>query len=142
MKQRLTVADVPKRWIAVALLLSHTRLFLHHQRSWCGTGRGGTRRGFKPSCVTPHEPFPHFSPNHHSLCPSSSEFSSLFLQNDDGPDVRAGSGDILLVHATETERKGTVRRHLRSLCVLFTGQCVDGLLEQQYFHIPKQTCHV
>lgn len=31
----------------------------------------------------------------------------LFLQNDDGPDVRAGSGDILLVHATETERRGT-----------------------------------
>lgn len=27
-------------------------------------------------------------------------------QNDDGPDVRAGSGDILLVHATETDRKG------------------------------------
>uniref|UniRef100_A0A671N6A2 CRK SH3-binding GNRP n=1 Tax=Sinocyclocheilus anshuiensis TaxID=1608454 RepID=A0A671N6A2_9TELE len=25
--------------------------------------------------------------------------------NDDGPDVRAGSGDILLVHATETDRK-------------------------------------
>lgn len=43
----------------------------------------------------------------------------FFLQNDDGPDVRAGSGDILLVHATETERKGTVWRHLRSLCVFF-----------------------
>lgn len=30
------------------------------------------------------------------------------LQGDDGPDVRGGSGDILLVHATETDRKGTV----------------------------------
>uniref|UniRef100_A0A671PI58 CRK SH3-binding GNRP n=1 Tax=Sinocyclocheilus anshuiensis TaxID=1608454 RepID=A0A671PI58_9TELE len=29
-------------------------------------------------------------------------------QNDDGPDVRAGSGDILLVHATETDRKDRV----------------------------------
>lgn len=29
------------------------------------------------------------------------------LQGDDGPDVRGGSGDILLVHATETDRKGT-----------------------------------
>lgn len=28
------------------------------------------------------------------------------LQGDDGPDVRGGSGDILLVHATETDRKG------------------------------------
>lgn len=31
----------------------------------------------------------------------------LSLQGDDGPDVRGGSGDILLVHATETDRKGT-----------------------------------
>lgn len=51
----------------------------------------------------------------------------FFLQNDDGPDVRAGSGDILLVHATETERKGTVWRHLCSLCVFLTGQCANGL---------------
>ncbi|XP_061703695.1 rap guanine nucleotide exchange factor 1b isoform X6 [Syngnathoides biaculeatus] len=29
-------------------------------------------------------------------------------ENDDGPDVRAGSGDILLVHATETDRKDLV----------------------------------
>ncbi|KAG8509470.1 LOW QUALITY PROTEIN: Rap guanine nucleotide exchange factor 1, partial [Galemys pyrenaicus] len=32
------------------------------------------------------------------------------LQGDDGPDVRGGSGDILLVHATETDRKGTSAR--------------------------------
>ncbi len=31
---------------------------------------------------------------------------SYVSQIDDGPDVRAGSGDILLVHATETDRKG------------------------------------
>uniref|UniRef100_A0A8C9QWR3 CRK SH3-binding GNRP n=1 Tax=Scleropages formosus TaxID=113540 RepID=A0A8C9QWR3_SCLFO len=31
---------------------------------------------------------------------------TLKQENDDGPDVRAGSGDILLVHATETDRKG------------------------------------
>lgn len=30
----------------------------------------------------------------------------FLLQGDDGPDVRGGSGDILLVHATETDRKG------------------------------------
>ncbi|TKS84772.1 Rap guanine nucleotide exchange factor 1 CRK SH3-binding GNRP [Collichthys lucidus] len=38
---------------------------------------------------------------------------TLKQENDDGPDVRAGSGDILLVHATETDRKGTVQKTLR-----------------------------
>ncbi|XP_015238205.1 PREDICTED: rap guanine nucleotide exchange factor 1 isoform X1 [Cyprinodon variegatus] len=33
---------------------------------------------------------------------------TLKQENDDGPDVRAGSGDILLVHATETDRKDLV----------------------------------
>ncbi|KAI4816886.1 hypothetical protein KUCAC02_009186, partial [Chaenocephalus aceratus] len=33
---------------------------------------------------------------------------TLKQANDDGPDVRAGSGDILLVHATETDRKDLV----------------------------------
>uniref|UniRef100_A0A4W5M4L2 CRK SH3-binding GNRP n=1 Tax=Hucho hucho TaxID=62062 RepID=A0A4W5M4L2_9TELE len=33
---------------------------------------------------------------------------TLKLESDDGPDVRAGSGDILLVHATETDRKDLV----------------------------------
>lgn len=36
------------------------------------------------------------------------------LQGDDGPDVRGGSGDILLVHATETDRKGTGREQGRA----------------------------
>uniref|UniRef100_A0A8C4TDF7 CRK SH3-binding GNRP n=1 Tax=Erpetoichthys calabaricus TaxID=27687 RepID=A0A8C4TDF7_ERPCA len=33
---------------------------------------------------------------------------TLKQENDDGPDVRAGSGDILLVHATQTDRKDLV----------------------------------
>ncbi|XP_026865767.2 rap guanine nucleotide exchange factor 1 isoform X4 [Electrophorus electricus] len=33
---------------------------------------------------------------------------TLKQEHDDGPDVRAGSGDILLVHATETDRKDLV----------------------------------
>ncbi|KAI4587686.1 hypothetical protein MJG53_005473 [Ovis ammon polii x Ovis aries] len=32
---------------------------------------------------------------------------TLKQEGDDGPDVRGGSGDILLVHATETDRKGS-----------------------------------
>ena len=54
----------------------------------------------------------------------------LPLQSDDGPDVRAGSGDILLVHATETDRKGTL---VKSVCVdvcykssLCVWMCVTG----------------
>ncbi|GAB1286162.1 Rap guanine nucleotide exchange factor (GEF) 1 [Apodemus speciosus] len=34
---------------------------------------------------------------------------TLKQEGDDGPDVRGGSGDILLVHATETDRKGQYR---------------------------------
>ncbi|XP_052419503.1 rap guanine nucleotide exchange factor 1 isoform X2 [Carassius gibelio] len=33
---------------------------------------------------------------------------TLKQENDDGPDVRAGAGDILVVHATETDRKDRV----------------------------------
>lgn len=43
-----------------------------------------------------------FSQPHVASCPPV----LLSLQGDDGPDVRGGSGDILLVHATETDRKG------------------------------------
>uniref|UniRef100_A0A3B5L1T6 Rap guanine nucleotide exchange factor (GEF) 1b n=1 Tax=Xiphophorus couchianus TaxID=32473 RepID=A0A3B5L1T6_9TELE len=43
---------------------------------------------------------------------------TLKQENDDGPDVRAGSGDILLVHATETERKGMVLK-LFTYCLIF-----------------------
>lgn len=86
-------------------------------------GNWRRRRDLKLYCVMPHEPFPLLN----SVCRSSSEFLLFILQNDDGPDVRAGSGDILLVHATETERKGTLWRCSHSLCVLLTGQCVGWL---------------
>ncbi|RXM93905.1 Rap guanine nucleotide exchange factor 1 [Acipenser ruthenus] len=45
------------------------------------------------------------------VCASDQDLSAIIehvepsLRSDDGPDVRAGSGDILLVHATETDRK-------------------------------------
>lgn len=41
---------------------------------------------------------------------------ALLLQGDDGPDVRGGSGDILLVHATETDRKGMAAPTVLDLC--------------------------
>lgn len=59
-----------------------------------------------------------FSLDHHVSL--SFIFLSLSPQNDDGPDVRAGSGDILLVHATETDRKGTAE----SMTRLVLSPCV------------------
>lgn len=53
------------------------------------------------------------------------------LQGDDGPDVRGGSGDILLVHATETDRKGTVNEREQAgslqLGVAFFWLCSEPL---------------
>uniref|UniRef100_A0A8C2FTU4 CRK SH3-binding GNRP n=1 Tax=Cyprinus carpio TaxID=7962 RepID=A0A8C2FTU4_CYPCA len=44
---------------------------------------------------------------------------TLKSENDDGPDVRAGSGDILLVHATETDRKGN--SHAFFICLNYSA---------------------
>lgn len=76
-----------------------------------------------------------------------------FSQNDDGPDVRAGSGDILLVHATETDRKGIVQNTLRLVlgfvyllcavvCYLASGSpeqlCFASVTDLQSFYIQRQ----
>lgn len=51
------------------------------------------------------------------VCLSSQPCLMLsLLQGDDGPDVRGGSGDILLVHATETDRKGMAASTAVALC--------------------------
>lgn len=113
----------------------HTQvwLFLRHQRSWCRTERGGGCLGGQKkteggkvqatlwarlhqctsTLITLSLSYIQSDPplscvficllSPHLTC------SPLCLQNDDGPDVRAGSGDILLVHATETDRKGMVQ---------------------------------
>lgn len=129
---------------------NHTRawLFLRHQRSWCRTGKGGSlsegvgvkQRGEEAKlqlgldCVTPHQLQPLFILS--GIQPQPPHFSAihslvlLIPQNDDGPDVRAGSGDILLVHATETDRKGIVQSTIRVvylLCLSSQGQCVTVL---------------
>lgn len=85
-------------------------------------------------CVTPHQLQPLFILS--DIQPQPPHFSAihslvlLIPQNDDGPDVRAGSGDILLVHATETDRKGIVQSTMRViylLCLSSHGQCVTVL---------------
>uniref|UniRef100_A0A452H496 Uncharacterized protein n=1 Tax=Gopherus agassizii TaxID=38772 RepID=A0A452H496_9SAUR len=56
---------------------------------------------------------------------------TLKQEGDDGPDVRGGSGDILLVHATETDRKGTVNGMEQAgglqLRVAFFWLCLEPL---------------
>lgn len=72
-------------------------------------GRGGRGRCGPGSLrcrglvVLFHLGIPDRSPTAGFCCMLSFALSS---QGDDGPDVRGGSGDILLVHATETDRKG------------------------------------
>lgn len=56
---------------------------------------------------------------------------TLKQEGDDGPDVRGGSGDILLVHATETDRKGTRSSlhsptHSRSVSARTPSSCWCG----------------
>ncbi|KAM9325890.1 rap guanine nucleotide exchange factor 1 [Gastrophryne carolinensis] len=75
---------------------------------------------------------------------------TLKQEGDDGPDVRGGSGDILLVHATETDRKG------ESCSISFLDECrrlhtqlafTELIQKLQYrypFHISRcgeQFCH-
>ncbi|KAB0407132.1 hypothetical protein E2I00_004288 [Balaenoptera physalus] len=45
---------------------------------------------------------------------------TLKQEGDDGPDVRGGSGDILLVHATETDRKALSGSEQQSWCCWVT----------------------
>ncbi|KAF3701874.1 Rap guanine nucleotide exchange factor 1 [Channa argus] len=52
---------------------------------------------------------------------------TLKQENDDGPDVRAGSGDILLVHATETDRKDTFKKRVSKNTFFVLVRVVDEL---------------
>ncbi|KAA0719717.1 Rap guanine nucleotide exchange factor 1 CRK SH3-binding GNRP [Triplophysa tibetana] len=52
---------------------------------------------------------------------------TLKAENDDGPDVRAGSGDILLVHATETDRKDTFKKRVSKNTFFVLVRVVDEL---------------
>ncbi|XP_051534087.1 rap guanine nucleotide exchange factor 1b isoform X1 [Myxocyprinus asiaticus] len=65
---------------------------------------------------------------------------TLKAENDDGPDVRAGSGDILLVHATETDRKDLVlycEAFLTTYRTFITPEDLIKKLHYRYTHF----CH-
>uniref|UniRef100_A0A8C7HY01 CRK SH3-binding GNRP n=1 Tax=Oncorhynchus kisutch TaxID=8019 RepID=A0A8C7HY01_ONCKI len=81
------------------------------------------------------------------LPPVSLSFAALFLhlfislvlsfsQNDDGPDVRAGSGDILLVHATETDRKDLVLYCEVFLTTYRTFISPEDLIKKLHYRYP------
>uniref|UniRef100_A0A674BPJ6 CRK SH3-binding GNRP n=1 Tax=Salmo trutta TaxID=8032 RepID=A0A674BPJ6_SALTR len=61
---------------------------------------------------------------------------TLKQENDDGPDVRAGSGDILLVHATETDRKDLVLYCEAFLTTYRTFITPEDLIKKLFCHCP------
>ncbi|CAK6973631.1 rap guanine nucleotide exchange factor 1b isoform X3 [Scomber scombrus] len=68
---------------------------------------------------------------------------TLKQENDDGPDVRAGSGDILLVHATETDRKDLVLYCEAFLTTYRTFITPEDLIKKLHYRYPFQiTQHV
>ncbi|KAF4098934.1 hypothetical protein G5714_020964 [Onychostoma macrolepis] len=61
---------------------------------------------------------------------------TLKAENDDGPDVRAGSGDILLVHATETDRKDLVLYCEAFLTTYRTFITPEALIKKLHYRYP------
>ncbi|XP_072310708.1 rap guanine nucleotide exchange factor 1b isoform X2 [Eucyclogobius newberryi] len=65
---------------------------------------------------------------------------TLKHENDDGPDVRAGSGDILLVHATETDRKDLVLYCEAFLTTYRTFITPEDLIKKLHYRYTR-FCH-
>uniref|UniRef100_A0A4W5Q814 CRK SH3-binding GNRP n=1 Tax=Hucho hucho TaxID=62062 RepID=A0A4W5Q814_9TELE len=61
---------------------------------------------------------------------------TLKQEKDDGPDVRAGSGDILLVHATETDRKDLVLYCEAFLTTYRTFITPEDLIKKLHYRYP------
>nr|KAF6315274.1 Rap guanine nucleotide exchange factor 1 [Myotis myotis] len=67
---------------------------------------------------------------------------TLKQEGDDGPDVRGGSGDILLVHATETDRKDLVlycEAFLTTYRTFITPEELIKKLQYRCFFNPRST---
>ncbi|KAL2092767.1 hypothetical protein ACEWY4_012565 [Coilia grayii] len=64
---------------------------------------------------------------------------TLKQENDDGPDVRAGSGDILLVHATETDRKDLVLYCEAFLTTYRTFITPEDLIKKLHYRYPSSS---
>uniref|UniRef100_A0A670KGR1 CRK SH3-binding GNRP n=1 Tax=Podarcis muralis TaxID=64176 RepID=A0A670KGR1_PODMU len=69
---------------------------------------------------------------------------TLKQEGDDGPDVRGGSGDILLVHATETDRKDLVLYCEAFLTTYRTFITPEDLIKKLQYRYPfkhSKFCH-
>ncbi|NXN95827.1 RPGF1 factor, partial [Rhinopomastus cyanomelas] len=69
---------------------------------------------------------------------------TLKQEGDDGPDVRGGSGDILLVHATETDRKDLVLYCEAFLTTYRTFITPEELIKKLHFNLKptyEKFCH-
>ncbi|NXN16002.1 RPGF1 factor, partial [Indicator maculatus] len=66
---------------------------------------------------------------------------TLKQEGDDGPDVRGGSGDILLVHATETDRKDLVLYCEAFLTTYRTFITPEELIKKLQYRYPLKFCH-
>ncbi|NXD14713.1 RPGF1 factor, partial [Nothocercus nigrocapillus] len=68
---------------------------------------------------------------------------TLKQEGDDGPDVRGGSGDILLVHATETDRKDLVLYCEAFLTTYRTFITPEELIKKLQYRYPfaQKFCH-
>ncbi|KAJ1077608.1 hypothetical protein K5549_010935 [Capra hircus] len=62
---------------------------------------------------------------------------TLKQEGDDGPDVRGGSGDILLVHATETDRKDLVLYCEAFLTTYRTFITPEELIKKLQYRYPR-----
>ncbi|XP_041098837.1 rap guanine nucleotide exchange factor 1 isoform X10 [Polyodon spathula] len=80
------------------------------------------------------------------VCASDQDLSAIIehvepsLRSDDGPDVRAGSGDILLVHATETDRKDLVLYCEAFLTTYRTFITPEELIKKLHYRYTR-FCH-
>uniref|UniRef100_A0A8C8SMI7 CRK SH3-binding GNRP n=1 Tax=Pelusios castaneus TaxID=367368 RepID=A0A8C8SMI7_9SAUR len=68
---------------------------------------------------------------------------TLKQEGDDGPDVRGGSGDILLVHATESDRKALVLYCEAFLTTYRTFITPEDLIKKLQYRYPsrRKFCH-
>ncbi|KAI5096323.1 rap guanine nucleotide exchange factor 1 isoform X4, partial [Silurus meridionalis] len=66
---------------------------------------------------------------------------TLKVEGDDGPDVRAGSSDILLVHATETDRKDLVLYCEAFLTTYRTFITPEDLIKKLHYRYPLFCVH-
>uniref|UniRef100_A0A8B9ZFG1 CRK SH3-binding GNRP n=1 Tax=Anas platyrhynchos TaxID=8839 RepID=A0A8B9ZFG1_ANAPL len=76
-----------------------------------------------------------------SLIDHSEIMARLTAEGDDGPDVRGGSGDILLVHATETDRKDLVLYCEAFLTTYRTFITPEELIKKLQYRYPFKFCH-